>query len=143
VNLRGVVLGTKHAIRTMLPTGGGSVLNWSSTGGLMASLLPVGVYEASKAGVISITKQAAVEYGNKGIRANAICPGTIVTELSGGPEGVKPVRGLRRRADERRSTRRVAELAPYRSDRASYISGTAIQWTADGPRSQSGRTRRG
>src|SRR5262249_29475869 len=89
LNLLGGILGTTQAVMTILPTGGGSILIWSSTGGLMASRLPVGIYEASKAGVIIITKQAAVEYGDKGIRANAICPGTIVTELSGGPEGVK------------------------------------------------------
>src|SRR5207248_2598156 len=65
VNLRGVILGTKHAVKTMLPTGGGSILNWSSTGGLNASRMPTGVYSASKAGVILITKQAAVEYGTK------------------------------------------------------------------------------
>src|SRR5262245_32611959 len=137
VNLLGVILGTKHAVRTMLPTGGGSILNWSSTGGLMASRLPVGVYEASKAGVIIITKQAAVEYGGKGIRANAICPGTIVTELSGGPEGVKHLSFLYEAAPMKRpgQPEEVAELASFlASDRASYITGTAIAvdggWTA-------------
>ncbi len=137
VNLLGVVLGTKHAVRTMLPTGGGSILNWSSTGGLMASRLPVGVYEASKAGVVLITKQAAVEYGDKGIRANAICPGTIVTEMSGGPEGVKRLSALYDAAPMKRpgQPEEVAELASFlASDRASYISGTAIAvdggWTA-------------
>src|SRR5712691_5977533 len=63
VNLLGVMLGTKHAIRTMVPTGGGVILNWSSTGGMNGSKTPVGIYCASKAGVISFTKQAAIEYG--------------------------------------------------------------------------------
>src|SRR5205085_4322913 len=49
VNLRGVMLGTKHAIRTMVPTGGGAIINWSSTGGMNGSKLPVSVYAASKA----------------------------------------------------------------------------------------------
>ncbi|MEZ5143466.1 MAG: SDR family oxidoreductase [Acidimicrobiales bacterium] len=84
INLWGVLLGTKHGIRTMLPTGGGVIVNWSSTGGLNGSVLPVSVYSASKSGVIAFTKNAAIEYGTRGIRANAICPGFIETELTGG-----------------------------------------------------------
>ena len=89
VDLRGVLLGMKHGIKAMLPTGGGVILNWSSIGGMNASTMPTSVYSAAKAGVISFTKAAAVEYGPKGIRANAICPGLIMTELSGGPEAIE------------------------------------------------------
>ena len=66
VDLRGVFLGTKHGIRAMLANGnGGAIVNWSSLAGLNAA--PVtSVYSAAKAGVISFTKAAAVEYGEQG-----------------------------------------------------------------------------
>jgi NAD(P)-dependent dehydrogenase (short-subunit alcohol dehydrogenase family) len=48
VDLRGVMLGTKHGIRTMLPTGGGVILNWSSIGGMNGSRLPTAVYSAAR-----------------------------------------------------------------------------------------------
>ncbi len=134
VNLRGMMLGTKHAIRTMLPTGGGVILNWASAGGLNASRMPVSVYGATKAGVISFTKSAAVEYGRKGIRANAIVPGGIVvTDMSGGREGVERFPQLLDAVPLRRACEpeEVAELASFLvSDRAPYINGSVI--TIDG-----------
>ena len=75
------MLGTKHGVRTMLPTGGGVILNWSSIGGMNGSRLPTSVYSAAKAGVISFTKAAAIEYGERGIRANAIAR-VLETEMS-------------------------------------------------------------
>src|SRR5262245_33486227 len=66
VNLRGVLHGLKHGIRAMLDGGhGGAIVNWSSVGGLNASGFPTAIYSASKAGVIAVTKAAAVEYGGK------------------------------------------------------------------------------
>jgi NAD(P)-dependent dehydrogenase (short-subunit alcohol dehydrogenase family) len=129
VNLLGVMLGTKHAIRSMLPTGGGVILNWSSTGGMNGSRLPISVYCASKAGVIAITKQAAIEYGRKGIRANTICPGLTVTEMSGGREAIEKVPELVKGTPMRRAgePEEVAELACFlASDRAPFISGAVI-----------------
>lgn len=129
VNLRGVLLGTKHGIRAMLPTGGGAIANWSSTGGLNASPLPVSVYSAAKHGVIAFTKSAAVEYGTQGIRANAICPGFIETELTGGKGSAEKFPGLVKGTALKRGGQpaEVGELAAFLcSDRASFITGVAI-----------------
>lgn len=129
VNLLGVMLGTKHGIRTMLPTGGGVILNWSSTGGMNGSKTPVGVYCASKAGVIAFTKQAAIDYGRKGIRANAICPGLTITELSGGRAAIEKFPQLVEGAPMGRAgePEEVAELACFlASDRAPFLTGAVI-----------------
>jgi NAD(P)-dependent dehydrogenase (short-subunit alcohol dehydrogenase family) len=129
VDLRGVLLGTKHAIRTMLPTGGGVITNWSSTGGMNGSFMPTSVYSAAKAGVISVTKAAAIEYGTQGIRANAICPGFIETEMSGGPGAAERFPALVGGTALKRGGQphEVAELAAFLcSDRASFITGAVI-----------------
>jgi NAD(P)-dependent dehydrogenase (short-subunit alcohol dehydrogenase family) len=129
VDLRGVMLGTKHGIRTMLPTGGGVIVNWSSTGGLNATPFPVSVYSAAKAGVIALTKAAAVEYGTQGIRAIAICPGFIETEMSGGPGAAKRLPQLVNGTALKRGGQpeEVAELAAFVcSERATYITGAVI-----------------
>ena len=129
VDLRGVLLETKHGINAMLSTGGGIVINWSSTAGLNAPQMPTCVYSAAKAGVISVTKAAAVEYGARGIRANAICPGLIVTELSGGAEAIERHPDLVESAALKRAGQpeEVAELACFlASDRATFITGAVI-----------------
>jgi NAD(P)-dependent dehydrogenase (short-subunit alcohol dehydrogenase family) len=129
VDLRGVLLGTKHGIRAMLPTGGGAIANWSSTGGLNASPMPVSLYSAAKHGVIAFTKAAAVEYGTQGIRANAICPGFIETELTGGKGSSERFPSLVQGTALKRGGQpnEVGELAAFLcSDRASFITGAAI-----------------
>jgi NAD(P)-dependent dehydrogenase (short-subunit alcohol dehydrogenase family) len=129
VDLKGVLLGTKHGISTMLPTGGGVIVNWSSTGGLNATPFPVSLYSAAKAGVIALTKAAAVEYGTQGIRAIAICPGFIETEMSGGPGAAARFPQLVQGTALKRGGQpeEVAELAAFvSSDRASYITGAVI-----------------
>jgi NAD(P)-dependent dehydrogenase (short-subunit alcohol dehydrogenase family) len=129
VNLLGVMLGTKHGIRSMLPTGGGVILNWSSTGGMNGTKMPTSIYSASKAAVISVTKQAAIEYATAGIRANAICPGLIVTELSGGREAIEKFPQLVKGAPMRRAgePEEVAELASFlASDRAPFLTGAVL-----------------
>jgi NAD(P)-dependent dehydrogenase (short-subunit alcohol dehydrogenase family) len=129
VDLRGVLLGTKHGIQAMLPTGGGAIVNWSSIAGLNASTLPTSVYSAAKAGVISFTKAAAVEYGAQGIRANTICPGFIETPMSGGPGAAARFPALVQGSALKRGGQpeEVAEVAAFlASDRASYVTGVVI-----------------
>jgi NAD(P)-dependent dehydrogenase (short-subunit alcohol dehydrogenase family) len=127
VDLRGVVLAMKHGIRAMLETGGGSIINWSSIGGLNASPA-TSVYSAAKAGVIAVTKVAAVEYGSKGIRVNAVCPGFILTEIMGAA-GLETFPGITKKAALKRAgePHEVAEVAVFlASDRASFVTGAAI-----------------
>lgn len=129
INLWGVLLGTKHGIRTMLPSGGGVIVNWSSTGGLNGSVLPVSVYSASKSGVIAFTKNAAIEYGTRGIRANAICPGFIETELTGGKGSAEKFPAMVANTALQRGGQpeEVGELAAFLcSDRAAFITGAVI-----------------
>jgi NAD(P)-dependent dehydrogenase (short-subunit alcohol dehydrogenase family) len=80
VNLKGTLLCTDYAVQTMLPTGGGAIVNISSVASLNADNRISPVYAAAKAGVNSITKSYAVYYGDRGIRVNAIAPGFTLSE---------------------------------------------------------------
>ena len=81
VNAKGVFLGTKQAIPEMRKAGGGSIINISSTAGLVGSPRN-SAYTASKGAVRLFTKATAIQYANEGIRANSIHPGSIDTEMS-------------------------------------------------------------
>jgi NAD(P)-dependent dehydrogenase (short-subunit alcohol dehydrogenase family) len=127
VDLRGVLLGMKYGIRALLDAGGGAIINWSSVGGLNAALATA-VYSGAKAGVIAMTKAAAIEYGDRGIRANAICPGFILTEIMGAAGAAHFPEMFEKAALKRAGQpHEVAEVAAFlASDRASFVTGAII-----------------
>ena len=81
VNVRGVYLGCKYAIPAMEAAGGGSIINIASFVAIVGCSVPQDAYTASKGAVLSLTRSLAVQFGPKGIRTNAICPGPIETPL--------------------------------------------------------------
>jgi NAD(P)-dependent dehydrogenase (short-subunit alcohol dehydrogenase family) len=111
VNLKGVFLGCKYGIPALLRAGGGSIINTASFVAVMGDATSQIAYTASKGGVLAMTREIAVEYARRGIRANALCPGPVDTPLLQGcwpsrharaahgprPDGT-PRHGLRGRA---------------------------------------------
>ncbi|OGO47155.1 MAG: short-chain dehydrogenase, partial [Chloroflexi bacterium RBG_16_64_32] len=81
VNLKGVALCCKYGIPRLIEAGGGSVINVASFVALVGCTVPQDAYTASKGAVISLTRSLAVQYGRQGVRANAICPGPILTPM--------------------------------------------------------------
>ena len=78
VNLRGPMLGIKHALPHLLAAGGGAIVTTSSASGQMGDLSRV-AYGVSKGGIDSLTRYVATMYGKQGIRANAVAPGVVKT----------------------------------------------------------------
>lgn len=134
VNLKGVFLGCKYAIPALLRAGGGSIINTASFVALMGAATPQIAYTASKGGVLSLTREIAVEFARKGIRANALCPGPVDTPLL-----------AELFSDPARRRRRMMHIPPGRlasaqevayaalflaSDESSYVNGATF--TVDG-----------
>ena len=84
INQWGVFFGLKHAPKLM--NDGGSIINTASLAAII-KMAGSGAYSATKAAVVSLTKMAALELGQRGIRVNAVCPGYIATALGSGEEG--------------------------------------------------------
>lgn len=127
VNVRSVFLSMRYAIPLMREAGGGSIVTTSSMSSVVA-FPNMPAYCASKSAVSSLTKVVAVENAGKGIRANVICPGPVVTDMTAGMdaayiEAVNKAVPLNRMA----SPAEVANLALFlASDESSYITGASI-----------------
>ena len=127
-NLDGAFLCTQACAPVMVKTGGGSIVNIASISGLRASTLRV-AYGTSKAALIHLTKQQAVELGNVGIRVNAIAPGPVDTEMA------KLVHSVAIRSDyydaiplnRYGTTEEIASVAGFLcSTAASYVNGQVL-----------------
>ena len=129
VNAKGVFLGTKAAIPEMRKAGGGSIVNISSTAGLVGSKTSA-AYSASKGAVRIFTKSTAVQYAAEGIRANSIHPGPIDTDMGDQvwPDAASKSASVTRTALNRMGTPEdIAYGALYlASDESSFVTGSEL-----------------
>jgi NAD(P)-dependent dehydrogenase (short-subunit alcohol dehydrogenase family) len=139
VNLAGTMWGSQYAARHMAKQRKGSIISTASIAGIDASYA-VTAYRASKAAVINFTKAIAIDLGEYGIRANALCPGHILTAMSGfTAPGLTPEKAAEMEAAMRETwminqplardgvPRDVAQAALYfASDRSLQVSGQAL-----------------
>ena len=134
VDLKSVFLSMKYEIAQMLEQGGGAIVNTASINGLVAGLNDA-PYVAGKHGVVGLTRTAAVEYAQLGIRVNAVCPGWIDTPRTAHlktTDGVDTVAGNESYPIGREGTpHEIAEAVVWLcSDAASYVTGHTM--TVDG-----------
>jgi NAD(P)-dependent dehydrogenase (short-subunit alcohol dehydrogenase family) len=126
-NIRGTFLGMKFQIPAMLASGGGAIVNMASIAGINATA-NLAAYVAGKAGIIGLTKVAALDYADQGIRVNVVAPGPILTYHleAAGPEAQR-LAGL---STPMRRTGQAAEVAQtvlwLCSPASSFITGTVI-----------------
>lgn len=120
VNLKGVFLGCKYAIPAMQRAGGGSIINVASFVALVGAATPQIAYTASKGGVLSMTREIAVEFARQNIRANALCPGPVDTPL---------LQSIL--SDPVKRARRLVHIPPGRFAQAEEIANAALYLASD------------
>jgi len=134
VDLNGVFLCTKHELRALLETGGGSIVNMASAAGLIGWPGAVG-YVAAKHGVVGLSKAAALEYATQSIRVNAVCPSYTETPmvsdlfenlLGGDPAAVEAARANHPIGRFAQPSEIAAACVWLLSDKASFVTGTAL-----------------
>jgi NAD(P)-dependent dehydrogenase (short-subunit alcohol dehydrogenase family) len=130
VNLGGVVLGMKHAAPVMIEQGSGSIVNVASIGGRFAGWSRLD-YSAAKAAVIQLTRWAATELGEHGVRVNSVSPGPVVTGLFGKGAGLDPAEADRTAAAlEPLFAGRLASWQPVRRAGVAADVAPALAWLA-------------
>lgn len=130
VNLKSVFLGCKYGIPALLRAGGGSIVNTASFVAVMGSATSQSAYTASKGGVLALTREIAIEFARRGIRANALCPGPVNTPLLQSLLA-DPARRARRLVHlpmgRLAEPEEIAQAALYlASGESSYVNGTAF-----------------
>jgi len=130
VNLKGVFLGCQYGIPALLRAGGGSIINTASFVAVLGAAVPQIAYTASKGGVLAMTREVAVEFARKNIRANALCPGPVETPLLA-ELLADPARRQRRLVHipmgRFAQAKDVAHAALYlASDESAYLTGTTF-----------------
>ena len=128
VNVFGVLYCMQAQLRHMLENGGGSIVNTASVSGVRAVPM-IGVYTATKHAVIGLTKAAAVEYSARGVRINAVCPGFVKTNMTGGQfsEEVEQALGEQHPIGRFSQPEEIAEAVLWLlSDKASFSTGCTM-----------------
>src|SRR5215831_5322424 len=126
-NIRGTFLGMKFQIGAMLDSGGGAIVNMASVAGVNGTA-NLAAYVAGKAGIIGLTKVAALDYADRGIRVNVVAPGPILTHHleAAGPRAQR-LAGLSTPMARTGTPGEVAQTVLWLcSDRSSFITGTVI-----------------
>lgn len=133
VNLRGTFLGMKHAIPAIKDSGGGSVINMSSIAALVG-LVDRAAYSAAKGGILALTRAAAIDHIEEGVRVNCIAPGTVdtpwverITSSYEDPEQARANMKARQPHGRLVSPQEIAAMAAYlASDEAGSVVGAAM-----------------
>jgi NAD(P)-dependent dehydrogenase (short-subunit alcohol dehydrogenase family) len=126
-NIRGTFLGMKFEIRAMLRTGGGAIVNMASLAGLNGTA-NLAAYVAGKAGIIGLTKVAALDYADAGIRVNVVAPGPILTHhLEAAGAEAQRLAGLSTPMRRTGTPSEVANVVVWLcSEQAAFVTGVVV-----------------